>query len=75
MSNPFPVRATAAASSRPLDDSLGANAILGHELRPENPNRKHARVNRWRLGVQREFFGNTAVEVAYSGIVRRPRGP
>jgi hypothetical protein len=52
----------------PLADSLGANAILGSGFNRENPNRKHARVNRWRVGVQRELFGNMSVEVAYSGM-------
>ena len=67
MANPFPVRANGERYEDPLADSLGANAVLGSHFVWENPNRKHARVQRWRFGVQREFFGNTSVEVAYSG--------
>ena len=67
MADPFPVKPNGERFEEPLADSLGANAILGTNFVWENPNRKHARVNRWRVGVQREFFGNTSVEVAYSG--------
>ena len=67
MANPFPVRASGKRFEEPLADSLGANAILGSTFACENPKRKHARVQRWRIGVQRELFGNTSVEIAYSG--------
>jgi Carboxypeptidase regulatory-like domain/TonB dependent receptor len=67
MVNPFPVRASGERFEDPLADSLGANAVLGSSFAWENPNRQHARVQRWRVGVQREFFGNTSVELAYSG--------
>jgi hypothetical protein len=67
VSNPFPVRANGQRFEGPLEDSLGVNAIVGQSFQGENPNRKHARVQRWRFGVQREVFGNTSVEVAYSG--------
>ncbi|HUP38891.1 MAG TPA: carboxypeptidase-like regulatory domain-containing protein [Vicinamibacterales bacterium] len=64
--DPFPVR-SGTRFEPALADSLGANALLGSTFNRENPNRRHARVNRWRIGVQRELFRNTAVEVAYSG--------
>src|SRR4029453_1443488 len=48
-------------------DSLGVDAILGSAFTRENPNRNHARVQRWRLSVQRELPGRIAVEVAYGG--------
>ena len=67
ISNPFPVRANGERFEDPIADALGANAIVGNPFTWENSNRKHARVQRWRVGVQREFFGNTSVEVAYSG--------
>ena len=51
----------------PLDDSLGVDAILGTSFTREDPNRKHPRVQRWRIGVQRELLRGLAVEVAYSG--------
>ncbi|HKY20343.1 MAG TPA: hypothetical protein VJM31_03915, partial [Vicinamibacterales bacterium] len=68
ISNPFPVRADGQRFEAPLEDALGVNAIVGQQrFRWEDPNHKHSRVQRWRFGVQREFFGNTSVEVAYSG--------
>jgi hypothetical protein len=67
VSNPFPVRTNGVRFEDPLEDSLGVNAIVGQPFQWENPNRKHARVQRWRFGVQREFFGNTSIEVAYAG--------
>ena len=67
IADPFPVRPNGERFEEPLADSLGANAIVGQQFAWENPNRKHARVNRWRFGVQREVFGNTSVEIAYSG--------
>jgi hypothetical protein len=66
-SDPFPVRANGDRFEDPIADALGANAILGNQFVWENPNRRHARVQRWRVGVQRELFGNTSVEIAYSG--------
>ena len=65
--DPFPSR-NGTRFEPALADSLGPNAILGSGFLRENPNRKHARVNRWRVGVQRELFGNMSIEVAYSGM-------
>ena len=65
--DPFPVR-SGSRFEPALGDSLGPNAILGSSFNRENPERRHARVNRWRIGVQRELFGNMAVEVAYAGM-------
>ena len=65
--DPFPVRVSGGRFEEPLEDSLGVDAILGTNFTREDPNRKHARVQRWRIGVQRELFGNMAVEVAYTG--------
>jgi Carboxypeptidase regulatory-like domain/TonB dependent receptor len=67
MANPFPVRPNGSRFEDAIADALGANAILGQQFTWENQNRRHARVQRWRIGVQRELFGNTSVEVAYSG--------
>src|SRR5205814_1544537 len=65
--NPFPVRATGSRFEAPIADSLGGDTIDGSNFTRENPTRDHARVQRWRIGVQREVFGTTAIEVAYSG--------
>jgi hypothetical protein len=65
--DPFPVRVGGGRFEQPNDDALGVNAILGTSFVREDPNRKHPRVQRWRIGVQRELLRNLAVEVAYAG--------
>jgi hypothetical protein len=67
LADPFPVRSTGSRFDSPLADSLGADAIIGSAFTRENPNREHPRVQRWRIGVQREVLTGLAVEVAYSG--------
>ena len=62
------MRANGERFEEPLADSLGANAILGSVSSPGKIRTASTRgCNRWRFGVQRELFGNTSVEVAYSG--------
>ena len=41
--------------------------MVGRAFSAENPDRKHSRVQRWRLGWQREIASRTALEVAYAG--------
>ena len=48
-------------------NALGADNVLGRGFTAENPNRVHSRVQRWRLGWQRELDKSTAIEVAYAG--------
>ena len=67
LSNPFPVRLGGGRFEIPIADSLGVDSILGTSFTVEDPNRKHPRVQRWRIGVQREVLAGLAVEVAYSG--------
>jgi hypothetical protein len=65
--DPFPVRLGGGRFELPVDDTLGVDSILGTNFTREDPNRRHARVQRWRVGVQRELLRNLAVEIAYSG--------
>jgi len=51
----------------PFRDSLGAMARVGHGFNFPNFNRVHPRVQRWRIGAQRELSANMMVEVAYWG--------
>jgi hypothetical protein len=67
VTNPFPVRVGGGRFEVPIEDSLGVDTIIGTGFSVEDPNRKHPRVQRWRIGVQREVLKGTAVEVAYSG--------
>jgi hypothetical protein len=66
MADPFPVRDRQPYETLP-GNSLGFDTMLGRGFNAENRNRVHARVQRWRLGWQRELNGRTALEIAYSG--------
>jgi hypothetical protein len=65
--DPFPVRSTGSRYEIPPGNELGFDNMLGRGFTAENPNRVHSRVQRWRLGWQRELNSRTAIEVAYSG--------
>jgi hypothetical protein len=65
--DPFPIRLGGGRFEVPIEDALGVDAIVGTTFTREDPNRKHARVQRWRIGVQQELLRNLAVEIAYSG--------
>jgi hypothetical protein len=68
IADPFPVRATTGNRYEPVvGNALGLDTMLGRAYSAENPDRKHSRVQRWRLSWQREIAGRTALEVAYSG--------
>ena len=57
--DPFPVRVGGGRFEDPIEDALGVDAILGTSFTREDPNREHPRVQRWRIGVQRELVRNS----------------
>jgi hypothetical protein len=68
LADPFPVRA--ANNSRyetVVGNALGVDTMVGQGFTAENPNRVHSRVQRWRLGWQRELDRRTVVDIAYAG--------
>lgn len=65
--DPFPMRQDGTRFDAPLRDSLGAMARVGQGWTYTDYNRRHPRVQRWRLGVQRELSGNMMVEASYWG--------
>ena len=67
LTNPFPVRADGTRFDAPLKDALGAMARVGSGFNYTGYNRPHPRVQRWRVGVQRELSGNMMVEASYWG--------
>jgi hypothetical protein len=68
LADPFPVRAaTGSRYEAVTGNALGFDTMLGRGFTAENPNRKHSRVQRWRLGWQRELDRRTAIDIAYSG--------
>jgi hypothetical protein len=67
LTNPFPVRSDGTRFDVPLRDALGPMARTGQGFTYNRFDRSHPRVQRWRIGVQRELSSNMAIEVAYWG--------
>jgi hypothetical protein len=67
LKDPFPVRSDGTRFDSPLRDALGAMARAGQGYTFNRFDREHPRVQRWRIGVQREISTHMAVEVAYWG--------
>jgi hypothetical protein len=66
--DPFPIRATTGSRyESQLQNALGVDTMVGQSFDAENPNRVHSRVQRWRLGWQRELDRRTAIDIAYVG--------
>lgn len=66
LTDPFPVRGDGTRFDLPVRDALGLMARAGRGWTFTPYEREHARQQRWRLGIQRQF-GNTVVEAAYAG--------
>jgi hypothetical protein len=66
-SDPFPIRADGTRFDVPLKSALGSMARVGQGFTYTGFNREHPRVQRWRIGVQRELSGNMLFEAAYWG--------
>jgi len=67
LTDPFPVRRDGTRFDVPLRDSLGSMARAGQGFTYTGFDRLHPRVQRWRVGVQRELSANMMVEVSYWG--------
>jgi len=67
MSDPFPVRSDGSRFDLPVRDALGSMAVAGRSFSYNDPEYKHARQQRWRVGVQRQWGTNMVFEVAYAG--------
>ena len=73
--SPTRIRSRCVAGVRfiqPVDDTLGADTTSG-TAQTLRFNLKHARQQRWRVGVQREVFTEHSVEVSYDWITRIAR--
>lgn len=75
LTDPFPVRADGTRFDTPFRNSLGEMARAGQGFTYTDYNRPHPRVQRWRMGVQRELTGNMMVEAAYWGQWADRLGP
>lgn len=67
VTDPFPVRADGTRFDVPLQDALGPMARAGQGFTFTGFDRRHPRVQRWRVGVQRELTANMLVEASYWG--------
>lgn len=67
LSDPFPVRADGTRFDAPTRDNLGLMAKAGRGWSFVNYDWKHARQQRWRIGIQRQLTKADMIEVAYSG--------
>jgi hypothetical protein len=67
LTDPFPVRRDGTRFDGPLRDALGPMARVGQGSTFTNFNRRHPRVQRWRVGIQRELSTNMMVEASYWG--------
>jgi hypothetical protein len=67
LTDPFPVRADGTRFLNPVGSSLGGDFVAGNQLTYGNLSREHARMQRWRIGVQRELGKNMTFEAAYVG--------
>jgi hypothetical protein len=67
LQDPFPVRSDGTRFDVATRDALGVMARAGRGWSFRDQDFLHARVNRWRAGVQRQLTANTVLEAAYSG--------
>jgi hypothetical protein len=67
VTDPFPIRSDGTRFDVPLKAALGPMARVGQGFTYNRFDRSHARVQRWRFGLQRELSGNTLLEAAYWG--------
>jgi len=75
LTNPFPIRSDGTRWETPYGNSLGAVAFSGKSNSFQPRDFLPARVQRWRIGLQRQLRKDLAVEVSYNGgWVNRPLG-
>lgn len=67
LTDPFPVRSDGTRFDVPLRAALGSMARAGQGFTYTGFDRQHPRVQRWRVGVQRELSPNMMVEASYWG--------
>jgi len=67
LTDPFPVRSNGTRFDVPFGNALGAMGRVGQGWTYTDYNRRHPRVQRWRVGVQRELTANMLIEASYWG--------
>ncbi|MFN7938631.1 MAG: TonB-dependent receptor [Bryobacteraceae bacterium] len=67
LNDPFPVRGDGTRFDVPLQNKLGGMPRVGRGFTSLPWNFRPALQQRWRIGVQREIFSNTLLDVSYNG--------
>ena len=69
LNDPFPVRATQGGTrfDAPLRDALGNMALVGSGNGWTYQPDRHARQQRWRVGIERQIGESNVIEAAYEG--------
>jgi len=67
LTDPFPLRSDGTRFDPQVGNTLGLMAKAGRGWSFTDFDYKHARLQRWRFGIQRQLDGNTTIEVAYVG--------
>ncbi len=67
MTDPFPVRSDGTRFDVPLRDALGSMTQAGGSFSWYDSKLRHARQQRWRIGVQRQLGQRIVIEAAYAG--------
>jgi hypothetical protein len=67
LTDPFPVRSDGTRYDVPFGNSLGSSYQVGRGFGFTPYDRKHARVDKWRAGVQRQLTDSILVEASYWG--------
>ena len=65
--DPFPVRSDGSRFDVPTRDGLGLMAVVARGFGYNQFATRHARQQRWRVGVQRQWSTHMLFEVAYAG--------
>lgn len=72
LTDPFPIRPSSGNTrfNAPVGDSLGDMGLLGVSGGPSSwtqPPSKHLRMQRWRIGIDRQVFAHDMVSIGYTG--------
>ncbi|MBL8233114.1 MAG: TonB-dependent receptor, partial [Bryobacterales bacterium] len=67
LTDPFPIRSDGTRFDEPLRDSLGLMSRAGRGWGFNDFDRRHARQQRWRIGIQRQVGKDWLFDVAYVG--------
>lgn len=65
VTDPFPLTASGTRFDPIVADTLGFDALLGQNVTVSGADRKHPRVQRARVSLQRELWGTSSIDISY----------